>query len=114
MIGIYANEPDKIIFAPPITLAKLIDTTGAGDSFGAGLVSQLYNKPDFSFEEFLQAIQEARIWAAYTCGSVSGKCPTLTELEEFKKTVLEKSDPLEIIDRSSIKPMLQILDKAYL
>jgi sugar/nucleoside kinase (ribokinase family) len=72
VIGIFEDCKEGIIFAEPIKQKRFIDSTGAGDAFGAGLLSKLYLKEAFSFSDFFIAIVEARIWAAYACNSFGG------------------------------------------
>lgn len=114
VLGLYAREPNKIIFAPAIKLSHTVDSTGAGDAFGAGLISHLCS-PNFSLEDFKQGIDRARIWAAYACCHVGGatNCPTSEELKVFQKQMLKISDEVLVLDRQSIKPVLRILERIY-
>ena len=114
VLGIYPKEPEKIIFAPPINLTQTIDTTGAGDAFGAGLVSRLY-RSGFSFLDFYGAIDEARVWAAYACCYVGGSadCPNPQQLKDFKNSRLKVSEEVEVLDHRAIKPILRLLEKIY-
>ncbi len=113
VLGLYVQEPNKIIFAPPIKLSHTVDSTGAGDAFGAGLVSHLSS--DFSLEDFKQGIDEARVWAAYACCHVGGaaNCPTSEELRIFQAQMLKVSEEVLVLDRQSIKPILGILERIY-
>jgi sugar/nucleoside kinase (ribokinase family) len=114
-IGTYKDRED-VILAWPFELEDMVDSTGAGDAFGAGLVSQLYQKPDFSFGNFYDAIEEARIWAAYACRTLGGatNCPDIRALEDFHKGISKgQSDPVEKLNMKQADQILRILDKAY-
>ncbi len=114
VLGLYVGEPNQIIFAPPIQLSHTVDSTGAGDAFGAGLVSHL-SSADFSLEDFKQGIDRARVWAAYACCHVGGaaNCPTSEELRVFQERMLAVSEEVLVLDRQSIKPILGILERIY-
>ncbi len=91
-----------------------MDSTGAGDAFGAGLVSHL-SSADLSLEGFKQGIDRARVWAAYACCHVGGaaNCPTSEELRVFQERMLAVSEEVLVLDRQSIKPILGILERIY-
>ncbi len=114
VLGLYVQEPNQIIFAPPIKLSHTVDSTGAGDAFGAGLVSSL-SFSDFSLEDFKQGIDEARVWAAYACCHVGGaaNCPTSQEVKVFQEQMLKVSEEVLVLDRQSIKTVLGILERIY-
>jgi sugar/nucleoside kinase (ribokinase family) len=115
-IGTYKDGRDGIILAWPFEIQGFVDSTGAGDAFGAGLISQLYQKADFSFTDFFNAIGEARVWAAYACTTLGGatNCPDRRTLEEFyDKTLAQQPDPVEVQQMRHVDRVLRILDKAF-
>ena len=114
VLGLYVQEPNQIIFAPPIKLSYTVDSTGAGDALGDGLVSHL-SSSDFSLEDFKQGIEQARVWAAYACCHVGGaaNCPTSEELKVFQEQMLTVSEEVLVLERQSIKPILGILERIY-
>jgi sugar/nucleoside kinase (ribokinase family) len=113
-IGNYRNGEDGVIFAWPHEIADFTDSTGAGDAFGAGLVSILCHKKDFSLTDFLRAISEAMLWASYACTTLGGasSCPDRRTLEAFRKNISVQDPPsLEIHKMESARRILQLLDK---
>jgi sugar/nucleoside kinase (ribokinase family) len=96
-----------VIFARPYNLeARLVDSTGAGDAFGAGLVSYFVDKITelgqdknriskrdctqiMTIGNFEDAIERARYWAAYCCTKLgaASDCPDQSELDRFKSTL---------------------------
>ncbi len=123
-----------VMFARPYDLGdRLIDTTGAGDAFGAGLVSFFVdkiaelerNKSTFDRTDLMQittignfedAIERARYWAAYCCTTLGGanECPTRDELEKFRKTLGSQASAL--VKRGGLNDfddVLWFIDKAY-
>jgi len=112
------DRPDHIYIAWPHAIPKLVDPTGAGDAFGAGLVASFYT----GSHDFEQALQVARSWAAYACTTVGGanECPSPEELKEFQEMLdkwRKKNDfhdfQVEIIGIESADRLLHVLDKAY-
>lgn len=96
------------------------DTTGAGDAFAAGVVSALQGKLDFSFPEFLEAIETARAWAGYACRhkGASINPPGRGELEEFvqsRKELVKKGEIriVQILDLEEFFKVLETIDTAF-
>jgi sugar/nucleoside kinase (ribokinase family) len=110
-IGTYKDGSDGVILAWPKEISGIVDTTGAGDAFGAGLMSKLYGKPKFTCDDFCDAIEAARIWAAYACThfGASAFCPDSLTLQKFQKNF--SSDPIEILTGREARRMLKVFDK---
>lgn len=113
VIGVYWQESTKIIFAHPLRLNEVKDTTGAGDAFGAGIVSQLYTKSGFEWLDFYRAIAEARLWSAYACTQLGGgaNCPNPEQLKQRFSQSTEEG--MEVHSRDSIQTILELIDKFY-
>ncbi len=108
-IGIYNKKTPKIIWAAGNILDNFVDSTGAGDAFMSGLVSRLHGKPNFGFDDFVQAIQEGQTWAEYSCSSfgAASDCPTLKQIEEFKDGTGKLNEPIKILSFKDAKPILR-------
>jgi sugar/nucleoside kinase (ribokinase family) len=123
-----------IIFARPYDLGeRLLDSTGAGDAFGAGVVSYFVDKiteleknenriskKDWAqittIGNFEDAIERARHWAAYCCTTLgaASNCPDRNELERFKSTLGIQDSAL--VKRGSLNDFddaMWFIDKAY-
>jgi len=112
----------KQIFALPFRLNKIVDSTGAGDAFGACIARHLVDQAsrgNFGFPSvpsFETAVEEARFWAAYACGTVGGSSdsPDSSELEAFTRRLKADLAEEEISsDRRDSPSMLHLLDRAY-
>jgi sugar/nucleoside kinase (ribokinase family) len=112
----------KQIFALPFRLSRIVDSTGAGDAFGACIARHLVaqvrqGSMGFnSVQSFETAVEEARFWAAYACGWPGGSshCPNRTELEAYTTTLKDELAEEEITsDRRDSPSMLNLLDRAY-
>ena len=116
-IGVYSGRKDCILLAWPLIETKdIVDPTGAGDAFAAGMISHLAGKKDFSFGEFLAAMEVARTWSAYACTKVgaSKDCPNNHQLEAFR-SALPKGDskPVELKYTAFTKELISLFDIAY-
>lgn len=115
-IATFKDGRDGVILSWPYELEDIVDSTGAGDAFGAGLVSMLYKKPTVEFDDFLSAIKRARVWAAYACTTIGGAkdCPNNVALQNFEADVMIRQfNPVEVQNLNHADLILKILDKAY-
>ena len=112
---------------------RFLDSTGAGDAFGAGLVSYFIDKitelekskgriskKDWvqitTIGNFVDAIERARHWAAYCCTTLgaANDCPDQNELERFRSTLGVQTSAL--VKRGSLNDfddVMWFIDKAY-
>lgn len=57
---------DKIFFAPALPLEKVMDPTGAGDTFAGGFIGYIASTDDTSFENMKRAIIAGSAMASFT------------------------------------------------
>lgn len=115
-IGTYKNGKNGITLAWPLDIGKIVDPTGAGDAFAAGMVSSLKGNRSFSFDDFKAAINTGRLWASLACTTIgaSGYCPTKHILAEFaSKHTTPAEDDIEVTNSVSTERILNLFDKAY-
>ncbi len=116
-IGIHKDNKDTVFIAWPVLDAKeVIDTTGAGDAFAAGLVAYMVKAPNIEAVSFKDAISHARMWAAYACSTYGGanQCPTAKQLEEYQqKIALNGNKSVEITNQDYTSEILTLLDIAF-
>ena len=113
--GTAQGRPISLILAWPFEIAGVVDTTGAGDAFGAGLISSLYRQPLRTLPDLAGAVDEARVWAAYACTQQGGSanCPGSGELRVFRdRFEKERHHPIEIRERDSAMEILEALERA--
>ena len=112
----FKDAGDRIIIAPPFELGNIVDPTGAGDAFAAGLIATLAQSPTISFSNLYSAVDDARFWAAKACLSLGGSstCPQRSELDDFKAQLQKREDnSLEFKKKSEADKYLRIIEKAY-
>jgi hypothetical protein len=112
----FKNGEDGIILCWPFDLKDFIDSTGAGDAFGSGMVASLYQfkTSKIIFGNFLNAIKEARVWSAYACTTLGGSanCPEKSTLQTFKNSA-EEFGKLEVKGLEESKFILKLIDRTY-
>lgn len=116
-IGIHRELKNSIIIAWPLLDVKnVVDPTGAGDAFAAGVVSYLCERPDFSTSDFQSAIGTGRVWAAYACTSIggAGDCPSQKKLSKFQSEIDKKGvKAIEVRFRDFAGEVMTLLDIAF-
>jgi sugar/nucleoside kinase (ribokinase family) len=117
-VGSHKAGRDGILFAWPIELAEseVVDPTGAGDAFAAGVVSQIVAHPNFGFQDFLAAINTGRYWSAYACTTLggAGSCPNLATIQKFRAGIERRgNDPIEVIHERHAVRDLRLINKAF-
>ena len=65
--GALMFENNKRFFAPAYLLDKVVDPTGAGDTFAGGFIGLLASKNSIGWEEKKQAIVAGAVLASFTC-----------------------------------------------
>jgi len=116
-LGIHKEQQTSFILAwPIIDVHEVVDPTGAGDAFAAGVVSQLCNNPDFTIDEFQASIRIGRLWAAIACKTIGGvgDCPTPQELNEFDQWLVDKgAREVEIRESEHAAEIMSLIDIAF-
>lgn len=120
-IGVHKELPDSIIISWPMLEVKdVVDPTGAGDAFAAGMVSHLCAnwdpKKGISSNNFQCAIEKARLWAAHACSTYggSGKCPDQETLEKYQEKINpNKRCAVEVRNKNFIGEVMTLLDIAF-
>jgi sugar/nucleoside kinase (ribokinase family) len=78
--GAIMFEDGKTFFSPAMPLEKVVDPTGAGDTFAGGFIGYLARLGDTSWEAKKQAVVVGSVLASFTCEDFGTK--RLQTLEE--------------------------------
>jgi sugar/nucleoside kinase (ribokinase family) len=65
--GAIMFEDGKTFFSPAMPLEKVVDPTGAGDTFAGGFIGYLARLGDTSWEAKKQAVVVGSVLASFTC-----------------------------------------------
>jgi sugar/nucleoside kinase (ribokinase family) len=103
----------SVLLAWPFRLDDVTDTTGAGDAFGAGVVSVLRRDRSCSYGHLFNAVDEGRTWAAFACTKVGGasECPDVPELARFRERFFLESRGIEVKEKDLARDIFWILDQ---
>lgn len=118
-VGSYKAGDEGLIFAWPIELSptEMVDPTGAGDAFAAGVVSEICAHPNFGFTDFLAAITTGRYWSAYACTTLGGAadCPDRQIISKFRADIAQRKthNRIELIDQDHAVRDLKLINKAF-
>jgi sugar/nucleoside kinase (ribokinase family) len=86
--GVYATDGKEDFFLPAFPLRKVVDPTGAGDSFAGGFAGHLAKTGDYSFENIRKACVYGSVTASYSVNNFSIKGLKEFDLED----ILEEYD----------------------
>lgn len=82
--GALMFEEGKRFFTPAFPLDRVVDPTGAGDTFAGGFTGLLANLNDTSWESKKKAIVAGAVLASFTCEEFGTKRLEELTLEEWK------------------------------
>jgi sugar/nucleoside kinase (ribokinase family) len=118
--GAVANFRDGrngvILAWPLLDRTQIIDPTGAGDAFAAGVMASLKGRRGITFADFFAAVEEGRNWAAYCCRTYGGadECPDAGALARFLSDFDFRGWRLvEFLNRGSAEQIVRVIDMAY-
>lgn len=113
---------DEPVAAWPYLLDQIVDTTGAGDAMGAGIVASMLADPfdaeneswDSRHARFGKALAFGRVCGAFACTNIGGAagCPDLEALLEFE-TREKRHLRHEGLARSVSAHELFLIDRAF-
>ncbi len=83
--GVYVTDGNEEFFLPAFPLRKIIDPTGAGDSFAGGFTGHLARSGDYSFSNIKKACVYGSITASYSVNNFS-----ITGLKEFDHSIIDE------------------------
>ncbi|MCA9540099.1 MAG: sugar kinase [Myxococcales bacterium] len=69
--GALLFHPDGTFFVPAVPLREVVDPTGAGDTFAAGLVGALAHDGRFDFATLRRAVLTGTVMASFACQGFS-------------------------------------------
>lgn len=101
---------------PAIERQQIIDTTGAGDAFAAGMVAELSGK-SWNSANFSSALETARVWAALACMNygASEQCPDLSTVMAYKRDAAKRKSfrAIEVQTARIAEQFIELIDLAY-
>lgn len=93
---------------------EIVDTTGAGDAFGAGVVASMLKKPLRDDDALESSLRLGSLFASYCCTTLGGArdCPSREELELFG----EEHAPvqrMQTLEGDEAEGMLRLIDQIF-
>lgn len=115
-LAIHAESDDIYVAWPIVDANDVIDSTGAGDAFAAGMVSVLSDiGPAFTTHDFVHALVEASRWAGAACTTIGGAgCEPGKELASFVQNNANcKRNNVETRRPFNVQELLTFIDLAF-
>ena len=81
--GAILFHPEGLFSCPAVPLRRVVDPTGAGDTFAAGMIGALAESGDFGFASFRRAILSGTVMASFACEGFSLDRVLTVTREEF-------------------------------
>lgn len=107
---------DKTVIAWPYGLApgEIVDTTGAGDAFGAGVVASMIRRPLDDDAALGEALHWGSLFASYSCTTRGGArdCPTRAELEHFNEAH-RVVRAMQTVEGDEAEGLLRLIDQIF-
>lgn len=113
------KDTDQVFFIWPYELPAemLVDTTGAGDAFAAGITWGLRQHKTVlrSVDAWRELFEQGALWAAYACCQEGGtrNCPDLEKLNNFKKEHTGLVHGIDVFDALMGERILRLIDRAF-
>ena len=82
----------------------------------AWIMKLVQGKKAFTFQHFLAAIAQGRLWASYACTTIGAcsRCPDSNTLDDYCRNNVCLSDRhLEITESVNSEPIINLIEKAY-
>lgn len=107
---------NRTVIAWPFGLApgEIVDTTGAGDAFGAGVVASMVTRPLDGDEALEQALRVGSLFASYSCTTRggAGECPTRAELDLFNEEHAVVRE-MQTVEGEEAEGLLRLIDQIF-
>lgn len=94
--GAVLSGPDGLFIVPAYPLRKVVDPTGAGDSFVGGLIGYLASRKDKWPQSLRQAVVHGTVTASFCCEGFGLKKTTLTTRQAILERVKEFKQHIKI------------------
>lgn len=115
-LAIHSKSDDIYVAWPIVNAYDVVDSTGAGDAFAAGMVSVLSDiGPAFTENDFQLALVEGSRWAGATCTTIggAGRAPG-KELSAFVENNKKcKRNNVETRKPINMQELLTFIDLAF-
>jgi sugar/nucleoside kinase (ribokinase family) len=115
-IAIHSQSEDIYMALPVIDSADVLDSTGAGDAFAAGMASVLYDiGAGYTKYDFKQALAEGSRWASAACTiqGGAGRWPGKELAGFIDRNERCRYNNVEIRTYHSLREILTFLDRVY-
>ncbi|MEO0625654.1 MAG: PfkB family carbohydrate kinase [Bacteroidota bacterium] len=94
--GALLFQGDRVFSAPALLLPKVVDPTGAGDTFAGGLMGYLAAAPDLSFDNLKRALIHGSAMASFVVEDFGTRKLKELDREQIQKRVERIADLIRV------------------